>query len=103
MHALWREEAVQRVQTLEPELRRLGVHRLRLFGSVLRNEAHAQSDVDLLVDFAPNAKSFDAFMTLADLLEAALEHRVELVTTEGLSPFFGPRILAEAEDVLRAD
>jgi predicted nucleotidyltransferase len=41
-------------------------------------------------------------MALADLLERTLEHRVEVVTTESLSPFIGPHILAEATDVLRA-
>jgi len=102
MPSLSRDEAIQRLQALEPELRRLGVRRLRLFGSVLRNEAHSQSDVDLLVDFAPNTKTFDGFMTLADVLESTLGLPVELVTTEALSPFIGPRILAEAEDVIRA-
>jgi hypothetical protein len=37
-----------------------------------------------------------------DLLEDALGRRVELVTTESLSPYLGPHILAEAEDVVRA-
>jgi hypothetical protein len=36
------------------------------------------------------------------LLESHLGRRVELVTTEALSPVIGPRILAEARDVLRA-
>jgi predicted nucleotidyltransferase len=75
---------------------------LALFGSVLRGEASADSDVDILVEFAPGAKSFDRFMDLADLLEQQLGRPVELVTTEALSPIIGPRILAEAKDVLRA-
>jgi predicted nucleotidyltransferase len=41
-------------------------------------------------------------MALADLLESVLERQVELVTTEALSPYLGPHILAEAADVLRA-
>jgi predicted nucleotidyltransferase len=61
-----------------------------------------RADVDLLVEFAPGAKSFDKFMALAELLEEPLGRRVELVTTEVLSPFIGPKILAEAQDVLRA-
>jgi uncharacterized protein len=80
----------------------MGVVRLALFGSVLRGEASPDSDIDLVVDFAPGAKNFDRFMALADLLEERLGRRVELVTTEALSPFIGPRILAEAKDVLRA-
>ena len=42
-------------------------------------------------------------MGLAEFLETLLEHRVELLTTESLSPFFGPHILAEAENVVVAD
>jgi predicted nucleotidyltransferase len=54
------------------------------------------------VQFSPGAKTFDHFLGLSDLLEERLGHRVELVTMEALSPFIGPRILAEAQDVLRA-
>lgn len=99
---LSREEAVQRLENAESEIRALGVERLALFGSVLRDEAGPESDVDLLVGFAAGAKSFDRLLALAELLEERLGHRVELVTTEALSPFLGPRILAEAQDVLRA-
>jgi uncharacterized protein len=99
---LTRDEAIRRLQDAEPEIRSLGVERLALFGSVLRGEAGPESDVDLLVGFAPGAKSFDRLLALGQLLEQRLGRRVELVTTEALSPFLGPRILAEAEDVLRA-
>jgi predicted nucleotidyltransferase len=44
-----RVETVQRVSACEPEIRALGVSRLALFGSVLRGQAHAGSDVDILV------------------------------------------------------
>ncbi len=96
------EQAAERLSACEREIRSLGVLRLALFGSVLRGCPQAQSDVDLLVDFVPGAKSFDRFLALSELLEARLGRRVELVTTEALSPFIGPRILAEAQDVLRA-
>ena len=99
---LTREEAVGRLVASEREIRALGVQRLALFGSVLRSEARPDSDVDLLVEFSPGAKTFDHFLALFDLLEERLGRRVELVTTEALSPFIGPRIIAEAQDVLRA-
>jgi predicted nucleotidyltransferase len=60
------------------------------------------SDVDVLVEFAPGVKSFDRLLALSDLLEERFGRRVEVVTMEALSPFLGPRILAEAQDVLRA-
>jgi len=86
----------------EREIRALGVARLALFGSVLRNEARPDSDVDALVEFVPGAKTYDHFLALSELLEQRLGRPVELVTTEALSPYIGPRILAEAQDVIRA-
>jgi hypothetical protein len=99
---LGRDEAVRRLVASEAEIRGLGVQRLALFGSVLRGEAGPDSDVDVLVQFAPGTKTFEHFLALSDLLEARLGKPVELVTIEALSPFIGPRILAEAQDVLRA-
>ena len=99
---LTREVTIARLVEAEAELRALGVARPALFGSDLRNEAGPHSDVDLLDQFVPGGKSFAGFLALTDLLEARLGRRVELLTTEALSPFIGPRILAEAQDVLRA-
>jgi len=78
-------------------IRGLGVERLALFGSFVRDQASPQSDVDLLVEFTPGQKTFDHLMALATMLEALLGRRVELVTPESLSPYIGPHILREAE------
>ena len=99
---LTRELVQARLHEVEADMFGLGVRRLALFGSVLRNEARPESDVDLLVEFAPGQKSFDRFLALCELLESRLGHRVDLITTEALSPFLGPHILAEAADVVRA-
>lgn len=99
---LTRDEAMKRLLAIEAEVRALGVHRLALFGSVLRNEARVDSDVDILIEFREGEKTYDRFLALVDLLEERLKRRVELVTIEGLSPFLGPHILAEATDVVRA-
>ena len=80
----------------------LGVKRLGLFGSFVRGEQRAESDVDLLVEFEPGKKTFDNFMALAFLLEDLLRRRVELVTAESLSPYLRPHILDEVEDVALA-
>ncbi len=74
--------------------------RVSLFGSVARGEARVDSDVDLLVQFDPERKTFHNFMDLCFLLDDLLQRRVEVVTTEALSPFIGPHILREAEEVL---
>ncbi len=83
-------------------IRGFGVRRLGLFGSFVRGQQRAESDVDLLVEFEPGKKTFDNFMALSFLLEDLLRRRVELVTTESLSPYLRPHILDEVEDVALA-
>jgi predicted nucleotidyltransferase len=80
------------------EIHALGARRLALFGSFARDEQRESSDVDLLVEFEPGAKSFDSFMRLAFLLEDTLGRRVELVTTDSLNPSLRDRMLQSALD-----
>ena len=100
--AISRAEAEASLLTARAEILALGVRRLALFGSVQRDAARADSDVDVLVEFLPGKKSYDHFLALGDLLERVLGRPVELVTAESLSPFLKPYILAEARDVVRA-
>jgi uncharacterized protein len=95
-------ELLDALREAGPALRALGVVRLRLFGSFVRDEARADSDVDLLVDFAPGALRLERVLTAADALEARLRRRVEFITPDALSPYLGPHILQEAEDVVLA-
>jgi predicted nucleotidyltransferase len=99
---LTRSEAVAILRRAEAEILGLGVQRLALFGSIQRDAARSDSDVDVLVEFVPGKKSFDRFAALSELLEDILGRPVELVTPESLSPFLRPYILAEAKDVVRA-
>ena len=69
-----RAEVVARIEALRPELERLAVRSLSLFGSAGRDEIHEASDVDLLVEFDGPTR-FDAFVDLRDLLEEALGRR----------------------------
>jgi len=81
----------------QARIRALGVKRLGLFGSFLHGQQTAESDIDFLVEFEPGQKTFDNFMELTFLLEGLLQRRVELITTEALSPYIGPHILEEVE------
>ena len=98
-----REELIDRITALRPQLLARGVRRLALFGSFQRNLPRADSDVDLLLEFFSDRKNFDNFRAICDLLEDTLQRHVDVVTPESLSPFIGPRILHEAENVLSAD
>ncbi len=99
-----KREVLQRVDANRERLAQLGVARLGLFGSFARGQQSRDSDVDLLVEFAPGQKSFDNFMALSFLLEELFERRVELVTPESLSPYIRPHIMGEVEYiVIRAE
>lgn len=78
----------------------MGLAHCAVFGSFARDQCiHPASDVDLLVTFDPGRKDFDAFLQLADHLEAILARPVDLVTTEGLSRHLADSVLAEAVHV----
>ena len=88
------------LQEYQQELRHFGVCRCGIFGSFVRDSAvHAQSDVDILVAFEPDQKTFDNFMHLSFFLESVFGRAVDLITIESLSPYIGPRILDEVEYV----
>ena len=74
-----------------------GVTTLGLFGSFAQGRETDKSDIDLLVEFQPDQKSFDNFIGLAYYLEDQLGRKVDLVTRDSLSPYLGPHILREVE------
>jgi uncharacterized protein len=94
-----KEHLLALLQEHHHQIRAFGVRRLGLFGSFVRERQGRESDVDMLVEFEPRCKTFDAFMQLAFFLEALFGRRVELVTPESLSPYIGPHILREMEYV----
>lgn len=101
--ALNREAVTGFLRAHEAELRGLSVARLGLFGSLARDEATSESDIDLLVEFEADKKGFAALMELAFWLEDALGRPVELVTPESLSPYLAPHILPTVVGVLERE
>jgi hypothetical protein len=76
-----------------------GVRKVGLFGSFVRGQQNLESDVDLLVEFEPDKKTYDNFVHLCFFLEDVFKRQVEVVTPESLSPHLGPHILNEVEYV----
>jgi uncharacterized protein with HEPN domain/predicted nucleotidyltransferase len=74
---------------------RHGAFNVRVFGSVARGEADADSDIDLLVDVEPGRTLFDLSELLLDLQEL-LGHNVDIVTEKGLHSRMRQRVLKEA-------
>jgi predicted nucleotidyltransferase len=77
------------------ELGELGVRSLDLFGSVARDEASADSDVDLLVEFDRPIGLFH-FFRVQQRLEEILGAPVDLVMRDAVKPQLRERIFAEA-------
>ena len=92
-----KEQIFRRITDNRAAFEEFGVHRFGLFGSFVKGEQKAGSDIDLLVEFRPGRKSFDGFMNLSYFLEELLGRKVDLLTLESLSPHLGPKILAEVE------
>lgn len=77
--------------------RRRHIRRLALFGSVLREDFAADSDVDLLVEFEPGHTPGFAFFAIQDELSELLLRPVDLQTPAFLSPFFRDQVRDEAQ------
>jgi uncharacterized protein len=102
LHPRPRKRAVvDAIHVLAGPLRGLGVKRMHLFGSVVRDEARPGSDVDLIVELGPKGTYYD-LAKVQSLLEAATGHRCDVVPPGGLHPALADAIRAEAEVVLDA-
>lgn len=88
------------LKTLENPLRERGIGALALFGSTARGTARPDSDVDVLIDIAPNVSfSLVDLVSVKDFLEDRLGRKVDLVTREGLDPAIRDRVIGEARTV----
>jgi predicted nucleotidyltransferase len=91
---------IQQLTARNAEIKNFGVKSLSVFGSFAKDtNIHPDSDVDFLVDFEPEKKTYDNFINLSFYLEDLLGRKVELVTPQSLSKYIGPGILKEAESV----
>lgn len=73
------------------------IRRLSLFGSVLREDFHRDSDVDVLVEFEPGHVPGLAFFAMEMELSNILGHKVDLNTPGFISPYFRDQVLEEAQ------
>ncbi len=73
-----RRQVIEILQAHQDELRQLGVKKIRLFGSIARESAGSQSDVDMVVDFSQI--TYRRFVALKAFLESILGREVDLLT-----------------------
>lgn len=95
-----KESILSTIRSNQSEIYRYGIKDIGLFGSYVRDEQSAESDIDILIDFEPGKENFDNYMAAYDFIENLFKNeRVEIVTRNGLSPYIGPKILSEVQYV----
>jgi predicted nucleotidyltransferase len=87
-----RDEVIARLKAAEPDIRARGAAGLYLFGSLARNEAREDSDIDLFVDPDYERLGFVELFELEEHLAGLVGRPVELSTRKGLHPLMRPEI-----------
>lgn len=94
-----RADVLLRLRALEPQLRACGLRSLHLFGSTARDEARSDSDIDLFVEFVPNAAIGWDYAGTPELLSRELGRKIDLTTRRSLHPLLKSDIEREAIQV----
>jgi len=100
--SLTKQQIFGSIRKSQQQLLSLGIKSIGLFGSFARGDASDQSDVDILVEFDADKHTYDNFIDTCLLLEKLFDRRVEVVTSDALSPYIRPYILKEVEYVTLA-
>lgn len=80
-----REEVINQIKEHLGSIKNYKVKSLSIFGSVARNEANSESDIDILVEFT-ELTTLDMYMDLKFYLEDFLGKKVDLVELKTLKP-----------------
>lgn len=96
---LTKEDIISLLRQSKARLRSLGVKSIGLFGSFARGDSSSESDVDILVEFDQDKRTYDNFIDTCFFLDKLFNRKVEVVTTESISPYIEPYVLKEVEYV----
>lgn len=83
-----------------PELKKFGISEIGLFGSYAMGEQTEKSDIDILINFEAGKTTLKNYMEVCDVLETVFKgKKVDIITKEGLSPYFRPYIIPTVQYV----
>ncbi len=85
----------KKIETIKIYFKTMPVLKAYLFGSYVRNQADAESDLDILVDLDYSQKIGLQFIQMKIDLEKLLNIKVDLVSSNGLSKYIKPLIDSE--------
>jgi len=89
------EVAIVKLMRLIPDYSKFGIKSLAIFGSVARDEARPDSDVDILVEFT-EPLTLQTYMKLKLYLEKLLERKVDLADIDMLRPEIIDNVMEDA-------
>jgi predicted nucleotidyltransferase len=96
-HPMTRQQVIETLQAHQKELRQFGVKKISLFGSVARESAESQSDVDMVVEFSET--TYRRFLALKSFLESVLGRKVDLLTAPAIQGRLREEIEKDLVDV----
>lgn len=94
-----RDEAITRLKQHQAELKRLGVERLYLFGSMARDEASDDSDIDLFFDYQKGKLGLLGLMEIKALAAEILGRPTDIMTRDSIHRVMRARIERSAVQV----
>jgi len=94
-----RDQIEEIKDTLIEVLKKYGVKRAALFGSIVRGEATKDSDIDLLIEFEGKRSLLDLVGLKLELQEL-LGREVDVITYKSIHPLLKERILNEQKVIL---
>lgn len=90
-----KHDLIKAIQNNTDTIKAYGVKSVGIFGSFAASRQTAKSDVDVLVEFEKEDKTFDNYMELKLFLEQLFKRRVDLVIKDALKARIKDRVLSE--------
>ena len=98
---LTEDKIIEAIENRSEKINQFGVKEIGLFGSYLGGEPKEGSDIDILVQFKEDEKSFDNYMGLKFFLEDLFDKEVDLVIKNTLKDHLKDEILRSAKYAAR--
>ena len=91
-----REYVLEELFKVRATLRSFGVRRIAVFGSVARNTARADSDIDIVVNIPRGQITLENFFGLQDFLSDHFQRKVDVITESSIKPFARDLVMRDA-------